>query len=172
MRMVYAENHDQNAWHGTQFEMFGPALDNTLVLSFVGEGIPLIYNGQEGGNAKRLKFFEKDPIAWRKHPLNELFTRLIALKTRNRALWNAPWGARMIGIVNSAPSKVFSFVRQKDGHRVFAIFNMSGEPQSVTFTQTLHHGAYRDFATGARVTVGAATRERLAPWSYRVLTQE
>lgn len=172
MRMVYAENHDQNAWHGTQFETFGPALDNTLVLSFVGEGIPLIYNGQEAGNPKRLEFFEKDPIAWREHRLNGLFTRLIALKSRNKALWNAPWGARMIGVVNSAPSKVFSFVRHKDGHRLFAIFNMSGEPQRVTFKDRLHHGRYRDFATGRAMTFDARSEERLAPWSYRVLTAE
>ena len=62
MRMTYIANHDQNAWEGTEFERFGPALHNAIVLSFVGEGIPLIYNGQEAGNAKRLKFFEKDPI--------------------------------------------------------------------------------------------------------------
>jgi hypothetical protein len=97
---------------------------------------------------------------------------LIALKTRNKALWNAPWGARMIGVVNSAPSKVFSFVRQKDKHRVFAMFNMSAQPQRVTFKEQLHHGRYRDFASGRTVTVDARTEERLAPWSYRVLTAE
>ncbi len=172
MRMVYAENHDQNAWHGTQFETFGAALDNTIVLSFVGEGIPLIYNGQEAGNPKRLEFFEKDPIAWRDHRLNGLFTSLIALKTRNRALWNAPWGARMVGIVNTAPSKVFSFVRHKNGHRIFAVFNMSGEEQRVTFKDSLHHGLYRDFATGRQVAVDATMQARLAPWSYRLLTAE
>jgi glycosidase len=172
MRMVYAENHDQNAWHGTQFEMFGPALDNTIVLSFVGEGIPLIYNGQEAGNPKRLEFFEKDPIAWREHRLGGLFKNLIALKSRNRALWNAPWGARMVGVVNSAPSKVFSFVRQKDGHRVFAVFNLSSQKQRVTFKEKLHHGRYRDFANGRPVVIDAASVEQLAPWSYRLLTTE
>ena len=33
MRIVYVENHDQNAWHGTQFEQFGPALTNATVLN-------------------------------------------------------------------------------------------------------------------------------------------
>ena len=172
MRMVYAENHDQNAWHGTQFETFGPNLTNTIVLSVAGEGIPLVYNGQEAGNPKRLQFFEKDPIAWRDHPIGGLYTRLFALKKKNKALWNAPWGARMVGIVNSAPSQVFSFVRQKDGHRVFAVFNMSAEPQRVTFTERLHHGAYRDFDGGKRVTVDGATEMALEPWTYRLLTAE
>lgn len=172
MRMVYAENHDQNAWHGTQFETFGDALTNVLVLSFAGEGIPLIYNGQEAGNTKRLEFFEKDPIEWREHPFRDLFTRLAALKSRNRALWNAPWGGRMVGIVNSQPSKVFSFVRQKDGDRLFAVMNFSAERQEVTFTERLHHGRYRDFEGGGAVTVDGSTRMQLEPWSYRLLTAE
>lgn len=172
MRMVYAENHDQNSWHGTQFETFGPALDNALVLSFAGEGIPLIYNGQEAGNPKRLQFFERDPIVWREHRLGDLFTRLIALKTRNRALWNAPWGGRMVGVVNSAPSKIFSFVRQQNGDRVFAVFNFSADPQRVTFEENLHHGRYRDFATGEKVNVGGDMALEMPPWSYRLFTAE
>ncbi|HEX8062233.1 MAG TPA: alpha-amylase family glycosyl hydrolase [Allosphingosinicella sp.] len=172
MRMAYVENHDQNAWHGTQFEKFGPALPNAIALSVAGEGIPLIYNGQEAGNAKRLQFFEKDPIAWRDHPVGTLYKRLFELKHRNRALWNAPWGARMIGVPNSAPSKVFSFVRQKDAARVFAVFNFSAEPQRVTFKQRLHHGRYRDFDGGKPVTVDDSTAMTLAPWSYRLLAAQ
>ena len=34
------------------------------VLSFTGEGIPLVHNGMEACNMKRLEFFEKDPIDW------------------------------------------------------------------------------------------------------------
>jgi Maltogenic Amylase, C-terminal domain len=78
----------------------------------------------------------------------------------------------MIGIVNSAPGKVFSFVRQKDEARVFAVFNFSPEPQRVTFKERLHHGRYRDFDTGRSVTVDASTELALAPWSYRLLTAE
>ena len=172
MRMIYAENHDQNAWHGTGTEVFGPALDNVLVLSFASEGIPLIYNGQEAGNPKRLKFFEKDPIEWRDHPNRDLFTRLAALKSRNRTLWNAPWGGRMIGVVNSQPQKVFSFVRRKDGDRVFGVFNFSGEAQQVRFTERVADGAYRDFDSGKAVTIDAKTDFALPPWSYRLLTAE
>jgi len=171
-RMIYVENHDQNSWHGTQFETFGPALTNTIVLSVVGEGIPLIYNGVEAGNPKRLEFFEKDPIVWREHPNGALYKRLIALKTRNKALWNAPWGARMVGVVNSVPTKVFSFVRQKEGDRVFAVMNLSAEPQRVTFKEGPHRGRYRDFETGRQVTVDAAATFELAPWSYRLLHAE
>lgn len=172
MRMVYAENHDQNAWHGTGEEVFGPALMNVRVLAFAGEGIPLIYNGEEAGNPKRLKFFEKDPIAWREHPNRELFTRLAALKSRNQALWNAPWGGRMIPAANDKPQKVFSFVRQVGDDKVLALFNFSAEPQTVRLTERVGDGSYRDFNGGAAVRVDKETVFQMAPWSHRLLTAE
>lgn len=68
MRVTFVSNHDKNAWEGTEFEQFGDALHAAMVLSFVSDGIPMIYNGQEAGNSRRLAFFGKDPIAWRTHP--------------------------------------------------------------------------------------------------------
>jgi hypothetical protein len=52
----------QNAWVGTELEQFGDGLEMAIVLSVVGEGMPLIHNGQEAGQLRRLAFFEKDPI--------------------------------------------------------------------------------------------------------------
>ena len=69
MRMTFVSNHDKNAWEGTEYEQFGDALDAAIVLSVVGDGIPLLYNGQEAGNQRRLEFFEKDPIQWRDAPV-------------------------------------------------------------------------------------------------------
>ena len=74
--------------------------------------------------------------------------------------------------VAERPGKVFSFVRDKDGDRIFAVFNLSGDKQRVTFKENLHHGRYKDFETGRAVTVDAATQLQLAPWSYRLLTIE
>src|SRR3546814_17591669 len=92
--MTYTSNHDQNAWDGTQFERFGPALQATIVLSVLGEGLPLIYNGQEAGNQKRLDFFEKDPIQWREHQLGTLFHTLFALKHELSSLRNGKQNGR------------------------------------------------------------------------------
>ena len=36
--MCRVSNHDKNAWEGTEFEQFGPALEAAMVLSVVGEG--------------------------------------------------------------------------------------------------------------------------------------
>ena len=59
-----------------------------MVLSVISEGMPMIYNGQEAGNPKRLKFFEKDEIMWRNHPNGELYKKLFALKPGNSTFLN------------------------------------------------------------------------------------
>lgn len=169
--MTYTENHDQNAWEGTEFERFGPALPAAIALSFVGEGMPLIYNGQEAGNPKRLKFFDRDPIVWRDHPNATLFRRLIALRDAHPALWNAPWGARMTPVVNSAPSKVFSFVREKDDDKVLAVFNFSARAETLSFGDGPVAGRYTDTADGSSLIIDGTSKMTLPAWGYRLLTK-
>ena len=172
MRLLFTSNHDKNAWDGTQFEAFGPALENAIVLSFVSRGIPMIYNGQEAGNGKRLAFFDKDPIEWQTNPLSDLFQKLIKLRKSNSALWNGRWGADMVQVVNSSPAEIFSFVRANDKDKVIAVFNFSTKKQSVSFSGTLYHDDYRDFSSGEELLLGADSKLELEPWSYRVFTRQ
>ena len=171
MRMMFVSNHDKNAWEATQFEAFGDALDAAIVLSVVGKGIPLIYNGQEAGNEKRLAFFEKDEIEWREHPIGDLYKRLLALKKANPVLWNGAWGAEMIPVPNNAADKVISFVREGGGNKVFGVFNFSAEPVQVEFDESLYHGGYSDFTTGEPISMTAQSTMPLDPWGYRVLVR-
>ena len=50
--------------------------------------MPLIHNGQEAGESKRLAFFEKDPIEWKEHPIGDLYKSLIKLKKSKSYLGN------------------------------------------------------------------------------------
>jgi glycosidase len=171
MRMTFVSNHDKNAWAGTPFEQFGAGMEAAIVLSVIGEGIPLLYNGQEAGNSRRLAFFDRDPIVWREHPVGELYTQLFALKKANSALWNGAWGARMVEVTNSAPAQVLSFVRENTQDKVFAIFNFSAQAQEVQFPAALVHGRYVDAFSDERVTVADGFRLKLAPWAYRVFVR-
>ena len=167
-RMTYISNHDVNAWEATQFESFGDGLEAAIVLSVTGEGMPLIYNGQEAGNEKRLEFFEKDPIEWRPHPIGDLYRDLFALKKANTALWNGQYGARMIRAWNSAPDAVFSFVRANAEDKVFVAINFSDEPHSVTFTDAPFTGRYTEFFSGESVAIEEDFELDIEPWGYRV----
>jgi glycosidase len=171
MRMLFVSNHDKNSWEGTEYEQFGDALEAVIALSATSEGMPLLYNGQEAGNTKRLEFFEKDPIQWKTHPMGVLYKKLFALKKNNSALWNGKWGARMIQVPNSAPLQVLSFVRQDEKEKVFAVFNFSAEPQSVTFKDSLFHGKYTDYINGNQVEFSASTQFDLKPWEYHIFVK-
>ncbi|MEO0421561.1 MAG: alpha-amylase family glycosyl hydrolase [Pseudomonadota bacterium] len=169
-RMTYIANHDSNAWEGTQFEKFGDGLEAAIVLSVVGDGMPLIYNGQEAGNPRRLAFFEKDPITWREHPIGDLYETLFDLKERNTTLHNGAHGATMLRVWNTAPEAVFSFVRQNAEDKVFVAINFSDEPQSVTFSDAPFEGRYLEIFTGEDEVIDADFRMTLPPWGYRVYT--
>ncbi|QZD92205.1 alpha-amylase [Qipengyuania xiapuensis] len=173
MRMTYIENHDSNAWEGTMEENYGEALEAMTALSFTGEGLPLIHNGMEACNAKRLEFFERDPIDWSQGEgcdYGELLARLIDFRKANPALENGQWGAVMHKVENSAPEQLFAWVRQEDGNKVLGLFNMSGKPLGATFSDGLPQGEYTDFATGEPVTIGEGHEVTLPAWGYRLLS--
>ena len=167
-RMTFISNHDINSWDYTMFDGFGDGLEAAIVLSFVGEGMPLIYNGQEAGNAKQLEFFEKDPIAWQTHPIGDLYKRLLALRKSNTALWNGRAGARMIRAWNTQPDAVFSFVRGNDTDKVFVAINFSAQAQTVTFSEAPFEGDYTEFFSSQDISIGPDFELTLEPWAYRV----
>ena len=168
LRMTFVSNHDKNSWEGTEFEQFGEGLEAAIVLSVTGDGLPLIYNGQEAGNTRRLEFFERDPISWREHALGDFYRKLFALKKANTALWNGKWGAKMIQVVNSSPDCVLSFVRQNERDKVFAVINFSDSAQVLTFNERLHHGKYTDYFSREEVELSSSSTLELEPWGYRV----
>ena len=170
MRMTFVSNHDMNAHEGTEFEQFGDALEASIVLSVVGEGIPLIYNGQEAGSDKRLLFFDKDVIEWREHELGDFYRELFALKKAHPALWNGSWGAPMTRIPNSHEAQWLTFARKHpDGDRVLALFNFGAESSSATLGEGPYSGTWHDAFTGEDVSLGQGAAVSLPAWGYRVL---
>ena len=171
MRMAFTSNHDKNAWEGTEFEAFGDSLEAATVLMYVGDHLPMIYNGMEAGNTRRLAFFEKDPITWREHPNGTLHQRLIALKSAYSPLWNGAWGAPMVHVPNDAPAHVLSFVRRDAAHQVFAVFNLSANARTVALKEGLYPGRYTDWASGATVDLSPDASLTLPAWGWKVFVR-
>lgn len=171
-RMVYTSNHDQNAWDGVASAIYGEAYEAAIVFSFIAEGLPLIYNGQEADLDHQLEFFEKDEIIWREGRYEGLFTQLIALKTKTQSLWNGAAGAPMVMVPNSSEEHVFSFVRRGEADTIFAVFNFSNEPQDINFEHGRHFGNYLDAMSGDEISFGSDTALNLGSWEYRVFLAE
>jgi glycosidase len=167
-RMTFVTNHDINAWVAPAPEQWGPGLEAAIVLSVVGEGMPLVYSGQEAGNDRKLAFFERDTIEWRPHPMAGLYRKLFALLHDNTALWHGAAGGTMIRVWNSAPDRVLSFVRRTSGDQVFAVINFSGEERTLSFEERLHHGPYTEYFTGRKVRFDADSEIAVPAWGYRV----
>lgn len=127
LRMRFTSNHDFNSWHGTDAELYGDARLALAVLTFTLPGMPLIYNGQEAGLARRLAFFEKDPIDWRGHALSAFYADLCALKHAHPALAAGADGGPVTPL--DAPADVVAFERRRGDDVVRVAVNLSATPQ-------------------------------------------
>ena len=78
----------------------------------------------------------------------------------------------MVQVPNNVPGSVFSFVRANQKDKVFAVFNFSDKPQSVSFSDTLYHGSYRDFSNHEPVMLNEDLTLEIGPWAYRVFVTE
>ncbi len=169
--MTFVSNHDKNSWDGTEFEQFGPGLEAAIGAVGRRRGLPLIYNGQEAGNSKRLAFFDRDPIRMAPHPTATCTGGCSRSGSGTPRYGARSWGARMIDVPNTAPAKVLSFVRMNERDKVFAVFNFSNAPVQVAFVDGLFAGTYQDFDSGAAVRLTAGAKMELPAWGYRVLTR-
>lgn len=152
----FTTNHDQNSWHGTDRELYGDALKQFAVLSFVLPGMPMIYSGEEVSLDKRLKFFDKDTIDWSndKDSMTVFYKEMIKDREAHPCLWAMPSGGDMYIIQNDKPQQVFSMERELDGDICLALFNFSKEAVTCTL--------------GDRLTT-ADTEFELPAYGYRVI---
>lgn len=169
IRMNFIDNHDKNSWEGTQYLNFGDALKAATVFTFLMDGMPLVYSGQEAGLDRSLEFFDKDPVEWKHSDLEMLYTQLFALKHQNKALWNGNWGGEMIRIMNSTMDQAVSFVREKDGDCVLAVFNFSAKPITIHLQIGEYCGNYQKLFSEERLEISGDLQLHLQAWDYWVI---
>ena len=165
----YTSNHDENSWNGTEFERFGGGTATFAVLSFVMDGIPLIYDGQESALNRRLKFFEHDPITWGDYSLTTFYHTLCDLRHRDPALRT---GASMRRIATTKNESVYAMLREAEGHRVVAFLNLTARDTKADAYDPALVGHWRDVFTGTQTTLTATPNLELKAWEYRVLVSE
>jgi hypothetical protein len=66
MRMRFTTNHDETAWDAPPLTLFGgsPGARAAFVAIALLPGRPLLYNGQEVENPRKVALFEREPIDW------------------------------------------------------------------------------------------------------------
>ncbi|PKL88506.1 MAG: alpha-amylase [Ignavibacteriae bacterium HGW-Ignavibacteriae-2] len=167
-RMTFTTNHDENTWNGTTQERLGDASETFAVLTNVIEGMPLIYSGQEAGLDKRLKFFDKDEILWKKDPMFNIYKKLLTLKSKNQALWNGEKGGQTEIIKSNNNKNIICFTREKGRNKIFAMFNLSKKQRSVEINNEQMKGSYKELLTDKTVNLNSKEKFDLPAWGYLV----
>ena len=168
-RMYFTSNHDENSWNGSALERLGDAFKVFTVFDYTIPGMPLIYNGQEAGNDKRLRFFEKDTINWDKLPYAPFYTKLNHLKKENPVLENGKAGGKLIPLSKGINDNIFAFYREKEGKQLVVILNLSDKPQEFTLNNEHIKGKYHNIFDNHDIDIHNNWIFKLPAWGYIIL---
>jgi len=170
-RMRFTSNHDENSWQGTEFDRMGDGAKAFAVVTTTIPGMPLIYNGQEYGNRKRLEFFEKDLVQRPDTSFFGFYKTLNELKSTHPALHNGAHGGSFTVIPTSDDTRVLAYVREKDDCQVITIVNLSGDPVMVQIKSDKLTGRFKNVFTGTDGEMSRKQEFSLEPWEYVVYTR-
>jgi cyclomaltodextrinase / maltogenic alpha-amylase / neopullulanase len=170
-RMRFTENHDENSWNGSAIEKLGNSAEMFAVFTSVIPGMPLVYNGQEACNSKRLDFFEKDPIQWKECYLKNIYTKILHLKKSNKALLNGNRGGKLIELQSDKGEAVYSFTRESGNDKVLAVFNMSNKPIEVHLSGKSLPENYNELFSGKGFKFQDTASMSLDAWGYKVFVK-
>jgi glycosidase len=169
MLMHFITNHDENSWAGTEYERMGKRVAGFAVITYLMPGIPMLYNGQEAGLNKRLRFFEKDTVTWNDTTLYDFYRKLNALKHYNPAL-RAGTNAGNLVLKADSVTQTATLFRSSGENKVLGIFNFSDRAVSLKLPVSEARGTYHDIFSGEQKKIRKNREIELEPWEYLVLT--
>ena len=169
--MYFTTNHDENSWNGSEYERLKDGAKCFQALCFTLPGMPLVYSGQEAALSKRLRFFDKDTIEWDGLPLAGFYKTLLALKHHEPELGNGSAGGK-IEILPTGNQHVLAFCCTLGNRQIFAVFNLSANPQNVSVKSPLLPGRYREIFSGKQETINSNFSRSFKSWDYLIFGKE
>ena len=174
MMLSFLSNHDENTWNGTIEEKYADKWQVFSVLNYtLQNSLPLIYNGEEANNTKRLLFFEKDPItSWSDTSRYAWYRTMNRLKHTHPALQNGAWGAKEEVLkVTGGDENIYAFRRTGEGQTVTVIVNLSSKQQWIQSVgdRTLN-GTEKTYVKSPVTIKHIGQGMPLDAWGYAVIT--
>jgi len=170
LRLRFSDNHDETRAI-TRFGESAALAASALVFTL--DGVPLLYNGMEVGDATESgapALFEKRPINWDsadRHPrFPHVYRQLTALRHAHPALTKG----ELVWLHNSDEARVLSFIRRSTDETLLVTVNLSSQPFMGVVEAS--DAGYTDItpvaddAQPARLATLPALQ--LAAWEYRV----
>ncbi len=174
IRMAFTSSHDENSWNGSEFERMGANHAPAFVLMTTLRGtMPMLYSGQEGGNRKRLRFFDKDTLEVADPALATFYRRTFALKHANPALRAGDAGGvqRRLALSGPGTGRAYAFTRTLGANVVVVAVNMHDAPVAVRYDGLARTGRYSDWYAGTAMQLGASGTFEIPANGWRVFVR-
>lgn len=161
----YVSNHDVNIYEGTPMELFGGkkgAMATFIVAAYM-KGVPMIYNGQEIGYAKRLEFFNRTPIDW-----TAADQEVLAEYKKVLGFYNNSEAIRKGQLKAFSNEDVVAFTKELAGDKALVLSNLRNK--AVTFTlpaDVQKQKGWKDAFSGKKTIL--KKQVTLQPFEYLVL---
>lgn len=138
VKLRYLENHDND--RAAQIIPDETALLNWTAFTYFQKGMPLLFGGQEMGDAHRSDLFNKDTVNWNTgRDYSEYLRRLAQIKRQ-------PLMADSTYQVMALPGDILLAVHEKNGKKLIGVFTLRGNAALVDVG--LPDGQYENLLTG------------------------
>ena len=167
IRLYFTSNHDENSWNKSDYDTY-PGLSHSPFLVFTQTmrgGIPLIYSGQEEPVLRAIPFFTKDNMNMKEFKRAKLYKTMLALRKRNPALATDA-SFRKVSVGDD--KVLYAYVREKAGHKVLVILNLSRKEQQIQIKDESLTGEPMNLFMGVKEPVKAGLNFNIEPWGYIV----
>ncbi len=160
VRMRFTTNHDETAWDRPPPSLFSGTRGAEAAYWTVGllPGVPLVYNGQEGGSVILTGLFDRNPLPAFDAAVREVYETTLDLRERHDVLRRGS-----LSLVGGMGDDVLVFERVLGGDRVLVAVNTRRTPVNLTMPADLrerYNGRIEGRGRRARmVTAPVAVRE-------------
>ena len=175
-KMFFLTNHDENTWNATIQERYGENWKAIAALVYtLPQSLPLMYTGEEAGLARRLKFFEKDPIKyteWNDTSRYSFYRSLINLHHTQPALKNNQAGSKFeeFNLLEENTGLVYAYKRTLGKSEVIVIINLAQETAHFNIEGLkIELNKYQSIASSAIDEFRFNEQIELPPYSFLIL---
>ncbi|HEX5625200.1 MAG TPA: alpha-glucosidase C-terminal domain-containing protein, partial [Saprospiraceae bacterium] len=170
--LYFTTMHQENSWQGSEWIPLGQAQNLFTVMSFVLDGVPMIYNGQEEPLERSIRFYDKDTIAFENLGHAGFLSELIRLRTSHQALFPGEKGGRMTALQTTHADQVLAFKRKVPGDELICLFNCSNKPVSCNLVEGLDKAKYLEHFSKKKTALQPGHAIELEPWAYKIFIRQ
>ncbi len=168
LRLRFDTNHDKTVKDGPPIRRYtSGGVRAAAALIFTYPGVPLVYNGEEVGNPRKLDLFDNVDIDWTKgEAYRDLFTTLTLIRNQHQALSRGEYAR----VWCSDSTRVYAFERTTSDDKVTVVINFSDEKKEISLKAA---NDFDDLFSGKKnPSDGKRIRLSLAPYGFAILVPQ